>query len=537
MRNKVALFIALSLLASLTYGCGQSLEGNIVRANAKVTIRGQVFKWYYSGMNAPGGSTINPRGNPLPGVYITLDGNSLSMTTTTDANGEYRFVGIPDGTYSISGTAEGYIYQSPSTTISIKPSVGDAAQDSIYEVTSFTWFDELAYITSYSPTPGTVIASDQAFTIGFTSPMDVSTVRITFVPQGIRSFISGAGTNVNASIAWSTDAKTATVTPIGNLSPNLTYRLQIDYSYGAANKYYPLDQRGAPLYAPSGGLSNTQAKYLLPYADYRVGAGGLPVAPSGLIVSVAGQTKEGIVYDDLLQGGSEVALNWAPSASGNITGYRVYAALSSAPSNYVPLEMAATTGTVTTCAYYTSSVSKVLKAFYGSSTVGPISTGNYPFINSGVNFKVVAYNGDGESVGTVASYRDQAAPRIYFWQPAVWNGCLAVPLPTIMDNGYYADSLADNEAYILFYEPVVASSLDKTKFKISGGAATTIDNVSFMTSSDFPLSGGTTIYSGVKVKANAALNMVGQTYTLTVEGVTDLSGNTIKAGSTAVWNP
>ncbi len=55
------------------------------------------------------GSVIDDLGNPIPGVTITLtgtdvNGNAVTLTTTTDANGDYEFTDLIPGTYTVTET-------------------------------------------------------------------------------------------------------------------------------------------------------------------------------------------------------------------------------------------------------------------------------------------------------------------------------------------------------------------------------------------------------------------------------------------------
>jgi alpha-tubulin suppressor-like RCC1 family protein len=59
--------------------------------------------------------TITSGGSPLPGVTVTLSGNS-SMVTTTDANGKYSFSDLSDVTDIITPSLAGYTFRPASRT-------------------------------------------------------------------------------------------------------------------------------------------------------------------------------------------------------------------------------------------------------------------------------------------------------------------------------------------------------------------------------------------------------------------------------------
>jgi hypothetical protein len=49
---------------------------------------------------------ITAGGSGLSGVTVTLG----SLTTTTDANGNYSFSNVPDGTYTVTPSLTGYTF-------------------------------------------------------------------------------------------------------------------------------------------------------------------------------------------------------------------------------------------------------------------------------------------------------------------------------------------------------------------------------------------------------------------------------------------
>ena len=61
------------------------------------------------------GDVNDDKGQPLPGVTVTLSGGGAPMVQVTDAQGEFRFVGVYPGTYRMEGALDGFspvVYES-----------------------------------------------------------------------------------------------------------------------------------------------------------------------------------------------------------------------------------------------------------------------------------------------------------------------------------------------------------------------------------------------------------------------------------------
>jgi len=54
------------------------------------------------------GKVTDEQGGVLPGVTVTLTGRTGSQTQVTDAEGVYRFIGLPPGTYSVKAELQGF---------------------------------------------------------------------------------------------------------------------------------------------------------------------------------------------------------------------------------------------------------------------------------------------------------------------------------------------------------------------------------------------------------------------------------------------
>src|SRR5262245_50127299 len=57
------------------------------------------------------GKVVDQQGAVLPGVTLTLNGPQGSQTTVSDAEGNYRFVGVQPATYSMKAELTGFIVQ------------------------------------------------------------------------------------------------------------------------------------------------------------------------------------------------------------------------------------------------------------------------------------------------------------------------------------------------------------------------------------------------------------------------------------------
>jgi hypothetical protein len=206
-----------------------------------------------------------------------------------------------------------------------------------------------------------------------------------------------------------------------------------------------------------------------------------------------------------------------------VTGYKIYAAKSGSILNYIPLESDISTETTTTDNYFTSDISKVIKALYGDGAeVDPVSTGNYPMVNNSVYFKVVAYNGDGESGGGVVPVRDAVGPRAQAPDAYMVEPFAGMVDPTTY---YYLPPITAAEkdrAYIVMSEPLDSTTVTASNFSLDGGL--TVLSANFLLNAQLCV---------VEIKASGNLN--GRTLTM-LTGVKDLSGNAARSTSNT-WGP
>lgn len=481
MNKNIKIMLGFIFIALMLAGCGQNSTVDTASSQPEgIKIKGIV-------RDVTLGGTV---GGAVSGAVVSLSGDSVNKTVTVNSAGEYLIEGIPDGYYNLVITAEGYI-RGRVTGLVIKPGSYISADNTI--TIQDVLLNSSPIISAVSPTPNTVITSNQAITVTFNEPMDTSTVRFNLNPIGLRSFVPVTPLIGRATTTWDSTGRVATVTPTTNLNMNTIYRLVV--SPDAKDlKGYPLVYSGS-----DESLALTQ--------DFRVASGGVPGAPSGVVVTINGKTGEAIDYGDVVNSGNSLKLNWQPSAITNITGYKIYAEkngvfsyLASSSDNSVSL-----------------TVQDVINAFYGTGAVmNPVSTGNYPFVNFPVTFKVVAYNGDGESAGTTVVVRDSVGPIIQNSLSTYAGGLEPA-------NGYYVPVLtaADNAVIVVFNQPVDMTTLSKDYFTFSG--ALTVQSVEFMYNAP-----GTGYYiSACKVKASGTVVGSGQSLTVS-SGVKDLSGNSMK---------
>jgi hypothetical protein len=82
------------------------------------------------------GEVTDPRGNPLPGTTVILSGNgSAPQVQVTNAQGQFRFLGLMPGTYNVKAELEGfatvndpsvviYLGRNTSLPITLQPAIG-----------------------------------------------------------------------------------------------------------------------------------------------------------------------------------------------------------------------------------------------------------------------------------------------------------------------------------------------------------------------------------------------------------------------------
>ena len=54
------------------------------------------------------GTVTDEVGAPLPGVFLSLTGTESQRTQVSNAEGEFRFMGVPPGTYQLTAELDGF---------------------------------------------------------------------------------------------------------------------------------------------------------------------------------------------------------------------------------------------------------------------------------------------------------------------------------------------------------------------------------------------------------------------------------------------
>ena len=510
MKNKVPLLFGVLLITVLAYGCGQQSPSmnTFFTQPQGVTLRGTIYEF----------QSNFQLGVPVADAIVTLDGDRGNWTARANAKGEYSFPGLPDGSYIVSVSKEGYSNLNSIWSTPIKSFALKAADNTITTVNAFLFV--FPAIKQFSPATGSVITNNQVFKVTFDKAMDTSTVQFVLTSLGLRASLISGGT-VQLNVSWSADNKEATINPIGGLNSNEAYRLMIVPPTSLLPE--PYDTEGNSGLWTWGAIFDESDNV---FSDYRVTTGGVPLPPANLQVIVGGQPTSELDSFNVADFTEDAQLSWAPSPSTNITGYKIYVARSGSLNNYSPLEAKSTTATSTSNNYFTSEISKVVTSLYGSlAEVNPISTGNYPFINNTVYFRVVAYNGDGESAPIEVSARDVVSPRAGFALP----NYQAEPFPGAVVNGLFVpgiDAAEKDRLYIMVHEPVDPATVVGANFALDGGL--TIVSARLIMNYFVP-----SIGSIVEIKASGNLN--GRT--LTMSNIKDLAGNPVKTGVGDTFGP
>jgi hypothetical protein len=147
------------------------------------------------------GNVTSSGAGDLAGVTVNLSGGSISLTTTTDANGNYSFSSVPDGAYTLTLSLVGYVFNSMTVTVagadlSNQNSVGTTATFSINGVVTANGTGLAAVTVSLTGAASETTETDTNGHYSFSSLVSgtytVTPARIgyTFTPETVN--ISGA---------------------------------------------------------------------------------------------------------------------------------------------------------------------------------------------------------------------------------------------------------------------------------------------------------------------------------------------------------
>jgi hypothetical protein len=561
LKKFVSIGIGVTLaLGILVVGCGeQTPEVKIETASPQnLVCKGIVYGNYW----LEAGSSWHAHSiGPVSSAMVTLVGSYETKSAVTNADGEYVFEKVKYGNYVIEVTKEGYqrgegyleigemlMYGSANASSVKASNVPDGA---IFTVDLDMGINPV--MRSVLPLPNSTIETDAVFTITFNKPIDTATVRPSFVSAGVRTF--AAGDTVSVSTAWSGNDTVLTVTPLSPLLPNEVYHFYLGPNEFADVK----DKEGyrlASSTSPSYGIPVTEQGNVIEnndYFTYYTASGGAPGAPSDLMVSIYSGMADyiftseatGVNYWHLTETASNINLYCDPPSSGGpITGYRFYAAIEPASvSDFVLLGS-------TVNNYYSRTVAELITALYGSgSTVDPLSTQNYPFINKAVYFKAVTYNGDGESTqeASTGALKELVPPLL---DVNAWDGNGSFITGYVLDNNYYLPAIGTDttKAYVFFNEAIDVSTVTTGAFSITANGAApprTILSVNLLVNSRdlLRITGPTPLgasYAVVEIIADGDITQINVTDNYTINavagGVKDLAGNVVAAGGTST-NP
>jgi hypothetical protein len=266
---------------------------------------------------------------------------------------------------------------------------------------------------------------------------------------------------------------------------------------------------------------------------YRTASLGVPGAPGSIQITIAGKNPANWLYSDVINGGNNIT-GYLDPASGQITGYRVYASTSSSGPWNLLLDMNTTTG------YSTPTINDLNTVLFGTSNADPIYWNKWALLNNHVYFMGVAYNGEGEGPGiTIEAHKGTA------WQTVKTVAIKNPYLGAVLNNGYALSPITDNnKMYIAFQEPIDPSKVSAGNFGLTGGNS--VLNAKVLTRSDSALAvtSGAALPAGwggialtiVEIDAANTLIPAG-TLTVTPSTIQDLAGNYVDTtGGAPAWN-
>jgi hypothetical protein len=138
-------------------------------------------------------------GLALPGVAVSVKASTLqgSRTTVTSANGDYTFVGLPPGEYTVTFSLQGF------KTVTQKVSLTTAQQQQVNTTMSLTGVEAAATVVAQAETVSTTTQASTTYTAELTQKLPVTrtiasavnlTVGVNYNGVGQAASISGAQT-------------------------------------------------------------------------------------------------------------------------------------------------------------------------------------------------------------------------------------------------------------------------------------------------------------------------------------------------------
>ncbi|HEX5759510.1 MAG TPA: TonB-dependent receptor [Thermoanaerobaculia bacterium] len=177
------------------------------------------------------GTAVDEQGAALPGVTVTLTGGGAPQVFVTDAQGQFRFLGLSAGSYQLSAALEGFsTVEYPNINVSV-------ARNTTVEITMSSAVEDVITVTAESPllderkiTTGTTVsevelekiptARDPWVILQQAPGVLVDRVNVGGNESGQQSQFISPGTNTNNS-AWSVDG--VVITDMGAVGSSPTY--------------------------------------------------------------------------------------------------------------------------------------------------------------------------------------------------------------------------------------------------------------------------------------------------------------------------
>ncbi|HEX9670865.1 MAG TPA: TonB-dependent receptor [Thermoanaerobaculia bacterium] len=177
------------------------------------------------------GSVVDEQGAALPGVTVTITGGGAPQVFVTNAQGDFRFLGLSAGSYQLSAALEGFgTVEYPNVTVSV-------GRNTTIEVTMSSAVEDVITVTAESPilderkiTTGTTVsevelekiptARDPWVILQQAPGVLVDRVNVGGNESGQQSLYISPGTNSNNS-AWSVDG--VIITDMAAIGSSPTY--------------------------------------------------------------------------------------------------------------------------------------------------------------------------------------------------------------------------------------------------------------------------------------------------------------------------
>ncbi|MFN7943173.1 MAG: TonB-dependent receptor [Thermoanaerobaculia bacterium] len=177
------------------------------------------------------GSVVDDKGQPLPGVTLTLSGVGPSQAQVSDAQGQFRFPGLPPSTYKLEATLEGFssvVFETVVVNVNRNTTINVTLQPAIEETITVTAESPLLDTRKIS-TGATVdktelekipSARDPWVILQTTPGVLVDRVNVGGNESGQQSAVTGPGDD-GVNTTWSVDG--VEITDVGAIGSSTSY--------------------------------------------------------------------------------------------------------------------------------------------------------------------------------------------------------------------------------------------------------------------------------------------------------------------------